>query len=396
MNTFAQTLAQDYAVVWHNPDREYYVEGSGFLRLGGGRWLAVVPVVPRAHWSAERRAKHSRTHILRSDDGGKAWKKVSELPYYSGVPWEHGGAVYLFANKGGTEFRNDDLLLLRSEDKGATWSEPVLLFEGHFWNCQTAMARRDGKLYWALDDLSFGQRRGPRVVAGDLSGDPLDPGAWRLSNAVPFPGLPQSLVHPKFGAPAGMYLEPNVLNVRGQLRVLAAVKPNRQSTTGLCAVLDVRDEGGAVGLEFAQYHPMPGGHLKFCIAWDEASRLFWAVVNLAADGQGAFGWEGGGDAFDRERGRTFAGGNDRRFLMLMYGVDGLNWFPAGCVARAGKLSQSFMYGTLAIDGEDMGVISRTSVNAPNRHDADCATFHRVRNFRALAMDLAPEPENPGR
>jgi hypothetical protein len=30
------------------------------------------------------------------------------------------------------------------------------------------------------------------------------------------------------------------------------------------------------------------------------------------------------------------------------------------------------------------------VNAPNQHDADYATFHRVRDFRRLAMDLRPQ------
>ncbi len=81
------------------------------------------------------------------------------------------------------------------------------------------------------------------------------------------------------------------------------------------------------------------------------------------------------------------GGNDRRFLMLFYGIDGLNWFPAGCVARAGRLSQSFMYPSHIIDGNDLLVIARSSIAGQNRHDTDCATLHRVRNFRRLAMNL---------
>src|SRR5262245_2629435 len=42
-----EPLAQGYSVVWHNPDPEYYVEGSGLVRLDGGDFVAVVPVVPR-------------------------------------------------------------------------------------------------------------------------------------------------------------------------------------------------------------------------------------------------------------------------------------------------------------------------------------------------------------
>ncbi len=381
-------LASDYTVVWHNPDREYYVEGCGLVHLGGEQWLAIVPVVPRGKMLSretliKRRSAQSLVHVVRSADNGESWNKVSELPYYSAAPFLHQGVVYLFANRGGTEFRNDDLLLLRSDDHGENWSGPVTLFEGHFWNCPTAMTMKDNLIYWAVDDLSCGKKRGPKIVAGDLSSDLMNPSNWRASNTVPFPGMSDELINPDFAGKVTRYLEPNVIDVNGSLRVLARAVAARQTTTNLCAVLDVVDDGSDIELSFTQYHPMPGGHLKFCIVRDEVTDMFWMAANLSADGQGAFGWEG-------EVGRP--GGNDRRLLMLMYGVDGLNWFPAGCVVRASKLSQSFMYPTPAIQGDDICIISRTSINIPDRHDADHATFHRVRNFRELAIELRPEIE----
>jgi hypothetical protein len=78
--------------------------------------------------------------------------------------------------------------------------------------------------------------------------------------------------------------------------------------------------------------------------------------------------------------------------MLQYSADGLNWFPAGCIAQAAKLSQSFMYARPVIDHDDLAIIARSSVNAPNQHDADDCTFHRVHDFRRLALDLYPAPE----
>ena len=69
-------------------------------------------------------------------------------------------------------------------------------------------------------------------------------------------------------------------------------------------------------------------------------------------------------------------------------LDGLNWFPAGCVARAGRLGHSFMYASQVIDGNDMLIVARSSLmDSDNRHDARAATFHRVSNFRKLAMNL---------
>jgi hypothetical protein len=386
-------LAQDYTVVYHNRDREFYVEGCGLVRLDDASLVAVVPVVPRAEWSRQRRAAQSRTHIVRSSDGGRSWQAVTELPYYSAVPWVHQGALYLFANKGGTQFRNDDLLLLRSGDGGKNWSPPVTLFQGHFWNCHTSMVQRPDRLYWAIDDLALGSMRGPRLVAGDLTGDPTDPRAWRISAPVPFPGVPDALANPQYADLSSQYLEPNVIEVQGRLRVLATVKPKHQSTAGLCAVLDARDDGKSLDLKFSQFHPMPGGQLKFCVLRDDVSRLFWATANLVVDDQGTFDWWQAGRTRGNFTGNGRIGGNDRRLLMLLYSLDGLNWFQAGCVARAGKISQSFMYARPVIDGDDLAIISRSSIDAPNQHDADYATFHRVRDFRRLALNLLPDAED---
>ena len=71
--------------------------------------------------------------------------------------------------------------------------------------------------------------------------------------------------------------------------------------------------------------------------------------------------------------------------MLSYSLDALNWIPAGCIAKADKSSQSFMYPVLAIDGDDLVVLARTARDSKDYHDADLATFHRVREFRSLAM-----------
>lgn len=384
-------LAQDYTVIFHNPDPEYYVEGCGLVRLDDGTLLAAVPVVPRMDWSEARRVEHSLIHLVRSNDGGQTWKESSQLPYYSAVPWTHRGALYLFANKPGAKSRNDDLLLLKSGDGGTTWSEPVTLFKGHYWNCHTGMVIKNDRLYWSVDDLSLGQKRGPRAVGGDLSQDPMNPAAWRISDPVPFPGVPEAFTNPKFASLPSQYLEPNVIAVGNQLRVLATVKPNRQATAGICAVLDLVDDGAKLNLSFLQYHPMPGGHLKFNAFHDAPSGLFWATANLAVDDQRSAAFWGKSED-DKRFWSHGTGGNDRRFLMLLYSVDGLNWFQAGCIAQAAKLSQSFMYAAPVVDGDDLAIIARSSVNAPNQHDADFATFHRVKNFRKLALKLVPDPE----
>lgn len=389
----ARPLAQDYTVVFHNPDPEYYVEGCGLIKMGDSSLVAVVPVVPRLAWTEQRRVAHSVVHILRSVDGGKTWQALSDLPYYSAIPWLHEGRLCLFACMPGIKrARNDDLLLLRSDDGGRTWSQPVTLFKGHFWNCHTNMVVQNQHLYAAMDDLSFGPRRGPTVISCDLTADIMDPASWRCSATVPLPEVPPSLTNPKYAEYPNQYLEPNVISVNGRIRVLAVMKPKHQATANLCAVLDVADTPEKLDLTFTQYNPMPGGQLKFFTRWDEASKMFWATSNLVVDSQGENDWfeEASKKEIFRTDGRL--GGNDRRFLMLHYSLDGLNWMPAGCIAQAPKLSQSFMYAVPVVDGDDLAIIARSSIKAPNQHDADYATFHRVQDFRKLALNLVPEPE----
>ncbi len=377
-----EPLGQDYTIISRNTDgTPRGFDGPGIVQMPDGLIVVVAPIKMPEHWVCQ---------ILHSHDGGHTWELVSDVPYYSAIPWLHDGKIYLFAHTEGVEKRNDDLHLLRSEDAGKTWSEPVTIARGHFWNCQTGMVRRDGKLYWAVDDLTPGNLRGPRVVCGDLTVDPLDPDAWRISNLITFPGLPDSFLWPcsKGSRNSGKMLEPNVIEVGGRIRVLMAVKPPRQSTTNLAAVFDLEDDGDTLRLSFTQYHPIPGGQVKFCVTKDDQTGLFWMTGNLAVDGQDLFDFQ---DPEEHRGGSPYGnGGNDRRFLMLFYGLDCLNWFPAGCIARARRLSQSFMYPAHIIDGDDLLVVARSSIQANNRHDADTCTFHRVKNFRKLAMDLVPE------
>ena len=75
--------------------------------------------------------------------------------------------------------------------------------------------------------------------------------------------------------------------------------------------------------------------------------------------------------------------------MLMYSLDALNWFQAGCIAMSPSPMQSFHYVAPLIDGDDMVFLSRTTADGSNQHDSDVATFHRLQDFRSLAFDLHP-------
>ncbi len=182
------------------------------------------------------------------------------------------------------------------------------------------------------------------------------------------------------------WLEPNIVLVNGRVRVLLRTILDGYASTSLAAVCELAYGASGMELRFVQLAAMAGGQNKFFLMTDPETGMFWMLSNLAADSQEmVFDWKA-----IRSRGFFSGGGNDRRFLMLSYSVDALNWFPAGCVARASNPRQSFMYPSAAIAGDDIVLVSRTSVDGRDQHDADLVTFHRITGFRSLAMNLYPE------
>jgi hypothetical protein len=149
---------------------------------------------------------------------------------------------------------------------------------------------------------------------------------------------------------------------------------------------------------------MPGGQNKFKILYDEKSGLFWTCSTMVPDPY---------QPPDPLADRGFSGtpGNMRRILMLNYSIDGLNWFQAGCVAMSRNPLESFYYSSQVIVGDDLLVLSRSSIGAAhlyrdytwnsgvasgkaklpyNNHDSNMITLHRVKDFRSLALDLKPD------
>ena len=380
-----ENLAQDYVIVKRSPeDPRVIVSGGGLVKTPGGALLAVVQFLPR-----HKAPYPNEIHRCRSEDGGETWAEIGEpLDWYEATPFVHDGAVYLMGHLPAERFRNKDIVLARSDDGGATWTKPVTLFDGPYWNTTTAMAERDGRLYRAVDRMDI-PGRGLVVIAGNLSTGLLAPEHWRISEPVAYPGTPRELARglyppdPQRDIPPGMWLEPNVVNVNGSLRVLSRCNMDGKATSGVAAVSDITDDGDNLEVSFTQFHPFPGGQCKFSAIRDDVSGLFWTAVNIPTDSQDSFGRH----AAWRERGFLGGPGNERRLLILQYSLDALNWFQAGCVASWDSPLRGFQYASPLIDGDDLLLLVRTSENGPNQHDADLMTFHCVRDFRSLALDL---------
>lgn len=385
-------LAQEYTVAAEIPRLEtgqerQFIHDPGMTILPSGRILVAAPC-----WGP-----FGRRYVImsRSGDGGRSWEPLDSLRYDDATPFVAKGRLHMFVQP-----RNwGDVYLARSEDEGETWTKAAWILAGRYWNCSTAMVFANDRLYWALGASHAPATEGAgwqgvAAIKGELSRDLLDPGAWQISGLVTRPATPRQLTRERFRSVAppfrpqwskDIWLEPNVVLVHGQLRVLVRLVIDDYGTSGLCGVCDLADKGSHLDLKFGQFYPLPGGQNKFFILYDETSRLFWMLSNLVADSQDV---QGNLEKLARS-GFRGAPGNERRFLMLSYSLDALNWFPAGCAARWPGVLQSFMYPSAAIDGDDIVFISRTSKYGRDQHDADLVTFHRIRNFRSLAMEIRP-------
>ncbi len=379
-------LAQDFTVAARVPDpKRYFFHDPNLARLDDGTLIVAAPL-----WGLKGADAGRSLRMVRSSDGGATWTDLPTLPYEEGRPFVVDGRLLMFVQKR----THRDFQIVTSEDRGETWSEPRTVIEGPLWNISTAQVVRPDALYWAMDHDSAGiDYKGKVMVRWDRARSALDPGAWSISNIVPLPELPAALTRGLYppddraklhrGSPSPfVWLEPNTVEVGGRIRVFVRSVIDNYATANLAAVLDYDEATNK--LRFTQFAAWPGGQCKFLVIDDQTHRMYWMLSNLATNSQDILGW---GDRI-RETGFTGGPGNERRWLFLHYSIDCLNWFPAGCVARwPDGVLRSFMYPSAAIDGEDLVILSRTSHDAANQHDADLCTIHRVRNFRSLAMDL---------
>jgi hypothetical protein len=185
-----------------------------------------------------------------------------------------------------------------------------------------------------------------------------------------------------------VWLEGNVVEVKGKLRVSWRYQIDGRSTVGIGAICDLEDDGKKLDYRFAQFYPLPGGQNHFHIVHDKISGLFWMTCNPVRYSQDA---ELAEELKKNER-TTDEPGNERRILALYCSFDALNWLAAGYVIIWPLVRQSSNYCGLLIDGDDLLVGARSSRNGRNQHDNDLTTFHRVKAFRELARPLFPREE----
>lgn len=356
-----------------------YIGSPSLAVLPGGDYLASHDFFgPKSH-------EHEcpSVAVFRSGDRGATWKEIARLKclFWPNL-FTHRGAVYLM----GTDKHHGRIVIRRSTDGGATWTEPrdtasgLLTPQGQYHTAPMPVIEHNGRLWRAFEDAMGGLLWGMRYRAGMLSvpmdADLLNATNWTFSNFIP---RDSNWLNGDFRA----WLEGNAVRTRDG-RIVNILRVDTPGCPEKAAIVDISADGKTASFDPATgFIDFPGGAKKFSIRHDPRSDLYWSLATIVP-------------ARHQKLGRP---GGIRNTLALVASPDLRQW-TTRCILlyHPDTAKHGFQYPDWLFDGDDLIAVVRTAHDdgqggARNNHDANFLTFHRWKNFRALTMaDSVPLPE----
>jgi len=422
--TRIRPLANECVTVCESPDpARIYSCSPGLAVLPSGRLVATLGL--RGPGAAElpgvkaTRGGEGRWQgkVFTSGDRGATWTFRTDFPFLHARPFVAGGALYVLGHAG-------DLTIMRSDDGGENWSPPAKLTEGQSWHqapCNVHYA--NGCVYLVMERRTRFEIAGwpvgelaPVLMRGRIGDDLTDRSSWTFASELPFyeaiaaaaPGaaaIPFYEADPRAGvmvapgrhcAPMGwleanvvQFVDPDHIWFDPAGRTFHLWMRAHTGGTGYAAIAKVVEAGPHPGegamttvLQAAPsgrpviYVACPGGQMKFHVLYDEPTKLYWLLSTQATDSMTR------PDRLPPDRYNL--PNNERRRLQLHFSRNAIDWCFAGLVAVGPADRASRNYASMAIDGDDLHVLSRSGdLRAASPHDGNLITFHTVRGFRRL-------------
>ncbi|MBC2592644.1 exo-alpha-sialidase [Ruficoccus amylovorans] len=407
-------MANDFVVVGESPDAEKIpLYSPSILSLPSGRLVAAYE-----RGKEGRANKQDYTFILTSDDGGKTWTERKQTKITQGRVFAAGKSLYMLGHTG-------DLVVIKSDDDGVTWSDVTKLTDGQSWhqsacnvwyahgNVYLVMERRvikEGKC-WPVGQLA------PVLMRAKETDDLTKRESWTFASELPFydtiPGYKENdmpinyfgvpfykqeypdrsrLGDGRSMSPMG-WLEANVVQIMDpdhywydpQGRTFHLFMRAHTGGTGYAALAKVvENPDGTMTTSLEQvpsgktmlFLPFPGGQMRFHVLYDEQTKLYWLLSSQATDSM---------RRVDRlPQSRYDLPNNERNRLALHFSKNMVDWCFAGLVATTDSDKEARHYASIDFDGDDLVILSRSGdENAKSAHDGNLITFHRVKNFRDL-------------
>ena len=417
-------LAPDFVTVCESPDpARLYCFSPGICRLPSGRLVATSGMggPGAAELDGEKGIRYGSSaqgRFFTSDDGGVSWTLRAKRAIMHHRPFAAGAALYVIGHMG-------ELRICRSDDGGNTWSAPVKLADADWHQAPCNVWTANGCVYLVMEKrLPRGIRTwqvancAPVLMRGRVCDDLTLTENWTFASEMAFVDHVEQDDLEWFGVPFYNCPAPSGCNadgVRGrncapigwlETNVVQFTDPNhywhdpagktfhlwmRAHTggTGYACVAKVIEQGDEPGTgpmktlfetvpsgKRVLYVPCPGGQMKFHILFDEQMKLFWLLSTQATDSMTR------ADRLPHDRYNL--PNNERRRLQLHFSKNCIDWCFAGLVAAGEVEHASRHYASMATDGDDLVVLSRSGDrDAANAHNGNIITFHRVHRFRDL-------------
>ncbi|MBP1991457.1 sialidase family protein [Paenibacillus eucommiae] len=414
-----QPLAQSFVKVYESPlPASVYCYSPGITRLSSGRLVVSLDLSgPGARelpgpWQQIEAGFWWSGKVFTSDDRGSTWTHKTDFPFMHARPFTAGSSLYVLGHC-------HDLTIMRSDDEGETWSEPVRLTDGQEWHqapCNVHYTQ--DSIYLVMEKKVHNDMLGwpvsvfaPVLMRGRLDTDLTKRENWTFASelvfrdAVPaqelnYFGVPFFLTPPKSlvaiapgreASPIG-WLETNVVQIvdpshywyseertfhlwmrahTGGTGYAALAKVVEHSDGSMTTMLETVPSGKTV-----VYVPCPGGQMKFHILYDEVTRLYWLLSSQATDSMTR------AELLSPERFNL--PNNERHRLQLHFSKNCIDWCFAGLVATGGTDRECRHYASMVIDGEDLHLVSRSGdAHAADAHNGNIISFHSIPRFRDL-------------
>lgn len=369
LSASAQIADLPGVVINHSPaSKGKYLGSPSICILPSGRY-----VVSHDYFGPKTKEFETAiTDIFVSDDKGATWQKTTSLrgQFWSSL-FYHNGAIYIF----GTCRHHGNIVIRKSSDNGATWSNPYdakngLIVEGEYHTAPTPVLVHNGRIWKAFEYAThkvrkWGRRYSAMVISAPVNANLLDAKSWRCSNVL-------------YSDPAWLggefrgWLEGNMVydHKNKQLLNILRVGTNKGVGEEHCARVAVSSNGKSISFDVEKgFIPFPGGAKKFTIRYDERTNKYWTLVNNT----------------EPEK-LVIKNDKTRNTLSLCSSEDLITWkVERTIIDHPDIYYHGVQYVDWQFEGNDIVAVIRTAWedeegNAHNQHDSNYILFRRIERF----------------